>query len=158
MFYWFLRYGILTRSLRTLKFPLFGADAKSVSSRTSRALRIDDDCWFISTKEAALKRYHVGGTPDGATLWWQIDEQGRARTGKAMQYNPLTGHRVKEQGFPVNWAYRMRRYGEPSELIVPQCQFGEHLASSFFHFFHTSKLLIAILTAIAGTLGVMNDE
>ena len=77
--------------------------------------------------DAALKRYHVGGTPDGATLWWQIDEQGRVHTGKAMLYNPLTGHRVKEQGFPVNWAHRMRRYGEPSELVVPQCLFGEHL-------------------------------
>ena len=77
---------------------------------------------------AALKRYRVGGTPDGATLWWQIDTQGRVHTGKAMQYNPLTGHRVKEQGFPVNWAHRMRLYGEPSELVVPQCLFGEHLA------------------------------
>ena len=78
---------------------------------------------------AALKRYRVGGTPDGTTLWWQIDEQGRVHTGKAMQYNPLTGHRVKEQGFPVNWAHRMRLYGEPSELVVEQCLFGEHLAS-----------------------------
>ena len=77
--------------------------------------------------DAALKRYHVGGTPDGATLWWQIDEQGRVHTGKAMQYNPLTGHRVKEQGFPVNWAHRMRLYGEPTDLIVPQCLFGLHL-------------------------------
>ena len=76
---------------------------------------------------AALKRYRVGGTPDGATLWWQIDTQGRVHTGKAMLYNPLTGHRVKEQGFPVNWAHRMRLYGEPSELVVPQCLFGEHL-------------------------------
>ena len=76
---------------------------------------------------AALKRYRVGGTPDGATLWWQIDTQGRVHTGKAMQYNPLTGHRVKEQGFPVNWAHRMRLYGEPSDLVVPQCLFGEHL-------------------------------
>ena len=50
---------------------------------------------------AALKRYRVGGTPDGATLWWQIDEQGRVHTGKAMQYNPLTGHRVKESGPPL---------------------------------------------------------
>ena len=78
---------------------------------------------------AALKRYRVGGTPGGATLWWQIDTQGRVHTGKAMLYNPLTGHRVKEQGFPVNWAHRMRRYGEPSELVVPQCLFGLHLAS-----------------------------
>ena len=79
--------------------------------------------------DAVMKRYHVGGTPDGATLWWQIDEQGRVHTGKAMQYNPLTGHRVKEQGFPVNWAHRMRLYGEPTDLIVPQCLFGLHLAS-----------------------------
>ena len=77
--------------------------------------------------DAALKRYHVGGTPDGATLWWQIDEQGRVHTGKAMQYNPLTGHRIKEQGFPVNWAHRMRLYGEPTDLVVPQCLFGLHL-------------------------------
>jgi len=79
---------------------------------------------------AALKRYRVGGTPDGATLWWQIDEQGRVHTGKAMQYNPLTGHRVKEQGFPVNWAHRMRLYGEPSELVVPQCLFGLSLLNT----------------------------
>ena len=103
---------------------------------------------------AALKRYRVGGTPDGATLWWQIDTQGRVHTGKAMQYNPLTGHRVKESGpplipprgedrgastppprgrvgggFPVNWAHRMRLYGEPSDLVVPQCLFGEHLVN-----------------------------
>ncbi len=79
---------------------------------------------------AALKRYRVGGTPDGATLWWQIDEQGRVHTGKAMQYNPLTGHRVKEQGFPVNWAHRMRLYGEPSDLVVPQCLFGLSLLNT----------------------------
>ena len=80
--------------------------------------------------DAALKRYHVGGTPDGATLWWQIDEQGRVHTGKAMLYNPLTGHRVKEQGFPVNWAHRMRLYGEPSELVAPQCLFGLSLLNT----------------------------
>ncbi|MBR4041076.1 MAG: hypothetical protein IKJ09_02065 [Bacteroidaceae bacterium] len=34
---------------------------------------------------------------------------------------------MKEQGFPVNWAHRMRLYGEPSELVVPQCLFGLHL-------------------------------
>ena len=79
---------------------------------------------------AALKRYRVGGTPDGATLWWQIDTQGRVHTGKAMQYNPLTGHRVKEQGFPVNWAHRMRLYGEPSDLVVPQCLFGLSLLNT----------------------------
>ncbi|MBQ7966609.1 MAG: hypothetical protein IJ290_01675 [Bacteroidaceae bacterium] len=79
---------------------------------------------------AALKRYRVGGTPDGATLWWQIDEQGRVHTGKAMLYNPLTGHRVKEQGFPVNWAHRMRLYGEPSELVAPQCLFGLSLLNT----------------------------
>ena len=105
---------------------------------------------------AALKRYRVGGTPDGATLWWQIDEQGRVHTGKAMLYNPLTGHRVKEQGpplipprgedrgastppprgrvgggsSPVNWAHRMRLYGEPSELVAPQCLFGLSLLNT----------------------------
>ena len=105
---------------------------------------------------AALKRYRVGGTPDGATLWWQIDEQGRVHTGKAMLYNPLTGHRVKESGpplipprgedrgtstpppwgrvgggsSPVNWAHRMRLYGEPSELVAPQCLFGLSLLNT----------------------------
>ena len=78
---------------------------------------------------AAIKRYRVGGTPDGATLWWQIDGQGRVHTGKGMKYNPLTGHRVKESSGAVNWAHRMRLYGEPSELVVGQCLFGEHLLS-----------------------------
>jgi len=33
---------------------------------------------------------------NGATVFWQIDTQGKVRTGKIMLYSPTTGKRVKE--------------------------------------------------------------
>ena len=44
-----------------------------------------------------VKRYFIGSSKHwpGATVFWQIDMQGKIRTGKIMLYNPNTGHRVK---------------------------------------------------------------
>ena len=36
--------------------------------------------------ERVLKAYHVGMSKDGKTIWWQIDYEGRVRTGKLMLY------------------------------------------------------------------------
>lgn len=46
-----------------------------------------------------------GGTRDGAVIFYQIDLQGRIHTGKIIQYNPVTGHRIKDTGVPVDWLH-----------------------------------------------------
>ena len=45
--------------------------------------------------EQAILDYFLSGTKDKSIIYWQIDLQGRIRTGKIMQYNPETGKRVK---------------------------------------------------------------
>jgi len=46
--------------------------------------------------EQVILDYFLSGTKDKSVIYWQIDLQGRIRTGKIMQYNPETGHRVKD--------------------------------------------------------------
>ena len=46
-----------------------------------------------------------------------------------MQYNPATGHRIKDSGIPVDWVHaRLKKQGTlPQSWTVSQCLFGEHL-------------------------------
>lgn len=61
---------------------------------------------------------------NGATVFWQIDTQGKIRTGKIMLYNPTTGKRVKEPFNHINWVHKALK--QP-EFELRQCLFGEHL-------------------------------
>ena len=61
---------------------------------------------------------------NGATVFWQIDTQGKVRTGKIMLYSPTTGKRVKEPFNHINWVHKVLK--QP-EFELRQCLFGEHL-------------------------------
>lgn len=71
-------------------------------------------CYFIATS----KHWN------GATVFWQIDTQGKVRTGKIMLYSPTTGKRVKNLELPVYWVHKALK--QP-EFELRQCLFGEHL-------------------------------
>lgn len=71
---------------------------------------------------AMLKRYRVGGTRDGRTVYWQTDLRGRVRAGKVMGYG-LDGHRLKGVAGAINWVHAVYKM----EQLAPQCLFGEHL-------------------------------
>lgn len=73
----------------------------------------------------SLQKYYVGRSrlDNGkATIFWRVDAEGKARTGKIMRYNPETGKKVKE--IPPTWVHRK---------LLPfnyhLCFFGEHLLS-----------------------------
>lgn len=74
-----------------------------------------------------VENYGLGATNAREVIFWQIDKRGGVRTGKIIQYNPETGHRVKERN--ADWVHaRMLKEGAlkaPYELR--QCLFGEHL-------------------------------
>ena len=72
------------------------------------------NCYFIATS----KHWN------GATVFWQIDSQGKVRTGKIMLYSPATGKRVKNLEIPIYWAHKALK--QP-EFELRQCLFGEHL-------------------------------
>jgi hypothetical protein len=76
--------------------------------------------------ERIFRAYNVGTAKvwGGSTVFWQVDADGRVRTGKVMVYDPSTGHRVKQPEARVGWAHSLMKI-EPFNL--KQCYFGEHL-------------------------------
>lgn len=74
-----------------------------------------------------ISRYHIGTSKHwpGATVFWQIDKQGKIRTGKIMLYNPETGRRIrKKQTSFINWVHTVLKL---ENFNLQQCCFGEHL-------------------------------
>ena len=70
----------------------------------------------------ALKRYRVGATKDGRTVFWQTDLRNHVRTGKVMRYGK-DGHRLKGVAGAINWVHSLVKM----EQLAPQCLFGEHI-------------------------------
>lgn len=75
-----------------------------------------------------IQRYRIG-TSDywkGATIFWQIDQALRVRTGKIMLYNYQTGHRVKNPTSKIAWVHVQPEF---HDFKLRQCFFGENLLS-----------------------------
>ena len=81
--------------------------------------------------EGLIDDYRIGVTKSKATIFFQIDVQGRCRTGKIMMYDPETGHRIKDPDVPgrVTWVHSMMKKAGmlPENWELSQCLFGEHL-------------------------------
>jgi len=83
-------------------------------------------CFGSVVTSDLISRYHIGTSKHwpGATIFWQIDKQGKIRTGKIMLYDPKTGRRVKEPYNHIAWAHKALQL---PEFELQQCLFGEHL-------------------------------
>ena len=84
------------------------------------------------TAERLIHDYYIGGSSEGdleAAIFWQVDIDDNVRTGKAMNYNPITGKRIKGEGAYVDWIHSiMQREGAlPEGWTLRQCLYGEHL-------------------------------
>jgi hypothetical protein len=108
--------------------------------------------------ERVLKDYHVGHGKNGHTIFWQIDEKGRVRTGKMMKYRP-DGHRDKESKWNFDFIHatlsRKRSEDDPwpfPAIYNPDRQephltfFGMHLLDYYPH--ATIKLVESEKTAL----------
>ena len=75
-----------------------------------------------------MGKYKIGTSKhwDGATVFWQTDNQNKVRTGKIMLYNSETGKRIKEPYNHVTWVHSVLHKGDYN---LKQCFFGEHLLS-----------------------------
>ena len=84
-----------------------------------------------SAIDRIITDYRLASTPDQAIIFLQIDQDNQCRTGKIMQYNPATGHRIKDPNKPgrINWLHSIlkRRKQLPPDWQLTQCLFGEHL-------------------------------
>ncbi len=73
-----------------------------------------------------IERYFIGTSKlwSGATVFWQIDNIGRLRTGKIILYNPFNGKRCKDESKHPMWVHKMLKL---PGFNLKQCFFGEHL-------------------------------
>jgi len=87
------------------------------------------------TVSSLIQEYRIGGTREKAVIFYQIDIQGRCRTGKVMKYDPETGHRIKDENTKgrITWVHSLMKYAGqlPQEWTLTQCLFGEHLLPLF---------------------------
>lgn len=83
-----------------------------------------------------LKRYLVGHSRQGHTIFWQIDEKGRVRTGKMMKYG-CDGHRDKVSKGNFAWIHsklfndRNLPQWDEEKMEYKQTLFGMHLLPFF---------------------------
>ena len=75
------------------------------------------------------ENYALGATKNKEVIFWQIDINGKVRTGKIMQYNPDTGKRIKHESGAIDWVHnKLKKSGKlPEDFNLQQCFFGEHL-------------------------------
>ena len=80
--------------------------------------------------EEIVGLYYLGTSRHwkGATIFWQIDIEGRTRSGKVMLYDSETGKRIKEPFPHINWIHKIANY---KDYNLNQCLFGEHLLSLY---------------------------
>jgi hypothetical protein len=80
----------------------------------------------VEVTNELISRYFIATSKHwkGATVFWQIDTQGKVRTGKIMLYSPTTGKRAKEPFNHIGWVHKAIK--QP-EFELRQCLFGSHL-------------------------------
>lgn len=97
--------------------------------------------WSNEQKKRVIptfKAYHLGHTNFGHTIFWQIDEKGKVRTGKMMLYKK-DGHRNKKARWNFDFVHAMlfRDPKKPeysdSKQDLKQTLFGMHLLDKYGH-------------------------
>ena len=69
--------------------------------------------------EGLIDEYRIGVTKSRSTIFFQIDQEGRCRTGKIMKYDSETGHRIKDPNVPgrITWVHSLMKY---SGMLPPE--------------------------------------
>lgn len=77
-----------------------------------------------------IEEYNLGTSKHwpGANVFWQVDTSGNIRTGKIMLYNPVTGKRIKGEGYRPYWVHKAL---ELPDFGLEQCFYGAHLLKKY---------------------------
>lgn len=112
--------------------------------------------------EQSLKDYCVGHGHYGHTIFWQIDEQNRVRTGKMMKYR-TDGHRDKEASWNFDFIhaalFRSDNFPwyDADRQELKQTLFGMHLLNRYtgaeVHIVESEKTALLMATAYGNTAG-----
>lgn len=113
-----------TKPVSFIPIEVFKASLKA--HETNHFVQFLINLFGVEVASQLVSRYFIATSKhwNGATVFWQIDTQGKVRTGKIMLYSPTTGKRVKNLELPVYWVHKAIK--QP-EFELRQCLFGEHL-------------------------------
>ena len=111
----------------------------------------------IKVKDTLIK-YKVGESDKwkSSTVFWQIDQQFDARTGKIILYDIETGKRMKGNKPFISWAHNpdyKRLDKSYTDFNLKQCLFGEHLVTS-----ETTEIHIVESEKTALMCNIMNGK
>ncbi|MCF8426088.1 MAG: DUF6371 domain-containing protein [Bacteroidia bacterium] len=112
---------------KTVSFiPVEVFKASLKANETNHFVKFLINQFGVEIASQLVSRYFIATSKhwNGATVFWQIDTQGKVRTGKIMLYNPTIGKRIKEPFNHINWVHKALK--QP-EFELKQCLFGEHL-------------------------------
>jgi hypothetical protein len=78
-----------------------------------------------STVEELVRKFRIGTSKHwpGATVFWQIDNVGRIRSGKIMLYNQANGRRIKKPFNHITWSHKALKL---KNFNLKQSYFGLH--------------------------------
>lgn len=82
--------------------------------------------YFCNTDiKKVIQEYFIGTSThwNGATIFWQVDEQMNVCAGKVMLYDKNTGNRVKKPYPHINWMHKVL---QTNDFVLQQCLFGIH--------------------------------
>ena len=102
---------------------LFGLPLKEEDK--ARLIMAVNDLYLVGTS--------VNGDTKGWTIWWQIDDQMRVRTGKLMAYKE-DGHRDKSLKYSFNFVHSLLAKAgkwDTTKAEFKSCLFGLHLVDIF---------------------------
>jgi hypothetical protein len=109
-----------------IPFEIFKASLNPTEFKTNHFVNYLINLFGTEVASELISLYFIGTSKywNGATVFWEIDTQGNIRTGKIMQYSPITGKRTKEPFNHIQWVHKALKY---PEFELKQCLFGEHL-------------------------------
>jgi len=82
--------------------------------------------WDAKRAESVASLYTVGTSKDGWAIFWQVDDNGKVRSGKMMKYDH-SGHRVKNE-YSQDWIHsKLQKAGMLNNFELVQCFYGLHL-------------------------------
>jgi hypothetical protein len=116
-----------------LKQSLKNYERKTLNQFLTR-LFIDDS----DSVQKVIQKYFVGTWKDGSTVFWQIDQNRKIRTGKLMKFDIETGKRQvvktwiengEQKELKAYWLHKelIHRKVMPKDFKIKQCFFGQHL-------------------------------
>jgi hypothetical protein len=113
-------------SVSYIPAEIFKASLSARAYKTNNFVTFLVELFGVKVAGEVVSRYFIATSKkwNGATVFWQIDTQGKVRTGKIMLYNPVTGRRIKKPFNHISWVHTAIKL--PS-FQLRQCFFGEHL-------------------------------